>query len=64
MTDTTEQPNDDPSAWMTLSPEPDITAYDLWRCFSMGQSLNPDEAKGIPEELKRHYKPRPPPGEY
>lgn len=46
-------------AWMTLSPERDITAYDLWRCMMIGQSVIPDEADGIPEDLRRHYKPRP-----
>lgn len=51
-------------AWMTLSPEPDITAYDLWRCLNMGQSVRPDEVAGIPEDLRRHYKRRSAPGQY
>lgn len=52
------------NSWLTLSPEPDITAYDLWRCMTLGQSVRPDEAGGIPEDLRRHYKRRPAPGQY
>lgn len=45
-------------AWMALSPEQDITAYDLWRCLMIGQSVRPDEVVGIPKDLRRHYKMR------
>lgn len=45
--------------WMTLSPDPDITAYDLWRCMMLGQNVHPEEAAGIPADLLRHYKQRP-----
>lgn len=45
--------------WLVLSPEKDITAYDLWRCGMIGQSVRPEDVAGIPEDLRRHYKPRP-----
>lgn len=50
--------------WVALSPEKDITAYDLWRCMMIGQTVRPDDAAGIPEDLRRHYKQRPGPGHY
>jgi hypothetical protein len=51
--------NETAEAWMALSPERDITAYDLWRCLMIGQSVNIIDAFDIPDDLRRHYKPRP-----
>lgn len=41
--------------WLTLQPQPDITAYELWQCMQIGSSLHPDRCDGIPETVRRHY---------
>ena len=51
-----------PETYMVLAPEPDISAYDLWRCLMLGdmmhKHISPEDVDSIPTDLRRHYKPR------